>query len=69
MRDYWLVPRRRSQLSGLAAAIGSVALITILIYPLREVVPVVSTAVVYTLAVLFVSSGWGLALGAADGAC
>jgi two-component system sensor histidine kinase KdpD len=57
------VLRRRSPLSGLIAAFGSVAVITLLIYPLREVVPVVSTGVVYTLAVLLVSSYWGLALG------
>ena len=55
--------RYRSPLVGLAASVGSVALITLLIYPLREVVPVVSTGVVYTLAVLFVSSYWGLYLG------
>ena len=55
--------RNRSSLLGFAASFGSVALITLLIYPLREVVPVVSTGVVYTLAVLFVSSYWGLYLG------
>jgi hypothetical protein len=41
------VLRYRSPLVGLAASVGSVALITLLIYPLREVVPVVSTGVVY----------------------
>ena len=40
--------------------------ITLLIYPLREVVPVVSTGVVYTLAVLLVSSYWGLCARPAD---
>ncbi len=45
------------------AAAGSVALVTALIYGLRELVPVVSTGVVYMLAVLFVSSFWGLWLG------
>ena len=56
--------RERSPLYGvLAASFGSVALITLLIYPLREVVPVVSTGVVYMLAVLLVSSYWGLWLG------
>ncbi len=55
--------RRPSTLSGLLAACGSVAAITILIYGLREFVPVVSTGVVYTLAVLLVSSYWGLWLG------
>jgi two-component system, OmpR family, sensor histidine kinase KdpD len=44
-------------------AIAAVALTTALIYPLAEVVPVVSTGVVYMLAVLLVSSYWGLWLG------
>jgi two-component system, OmpR family, sensor histidine kinase KdpD len=57
------VQRNRSWVEGLVAAFGSVAVITLLIYPLREVVPVVSTGVVYTLAVLFVSSYWGLFMG------
>lgn len=43
---------------------ASVALVTAVIFALREVVPVVSTGVVYILAVLFVSSFWGLWLGA-----
>ena len=55
--------RRQSLLSGLAASIASVAAITALVYGLREVVPVVSTGVVYMLAVLLVSSRWGLWLG------
>ncbi len=42
---------------------GSVALVTVVIFGLRELVPVVSTGVVYMLAVLFVSSFWGLWLG------
>jgi two-component system sensor histidine kinase KdpD len=57
------VLRERSSLSGLLAAFLSVAAITILIYGLREFMPVVSTGVVYTLAVLLVSSYWGLWLG------
>ena len=39
------------------------ALITALVYALKEVVPVVSTGVVYMLAVLLVSSRWGLWFG------
>ena len=54
---------RRSPLIGLLAAFLSVAVITASIYGLREVVPVVSTGVVYMLAVLLVSSYWGLAMG------
>ena len=49
--------------SGVLAAVGSVALVTAVIFGLRELVPVVSTGVVYMLAVLFVSSFWGLWLG------
>lgn len=48
---------------GLAAAVASVAAITVANYGLRELVPVVSTGVVYMLAVLLVSSRWGLWLG------
>ncbi|HEX2359069.1 MAG TPA: ATP-binding protein [Solirubrobacterales bacterium] len=52
---------------GLAAALGSVAVITALIYPLREVAPAVSTGVLYLLAVLVVSTYWGLWLGLLTG--
>jgi len=54
---------RPSLASGLLAAVTSVALITLANYGLRELVPVVSTGVVYMLAVLLVSSRWGLGLG------
>src|SRR5215207_1840013 len=60
LRQHWCVQRERPSVTGLVAAFGSVAAITLLIYPLREAVPVVSTGVVYALAVLFVSSYWGL---------
>jgi two-component system, OmpR family, sensor histidine kinase KdpD len=43
--------------------VGAVAVITGVNYGLRELVPVVSTGVVYLLAVLLVSTGWGLWLG------
>jgi two-component system, OmpR family, sensor histidine kinase KdpD len=43
----------------------SVAVITGLVYALKEAVPVVSTGVVYMLAVLLVSSRWGVWLGIA----
>ena len=52
--------RRRSWTLGLAVSVGAVAIITGAIYGLRELVPVVSTGVVYLLAVLLVSTGWGL---------
>ncbi len=45
------------------AAVISVTAITAAIYGLRELVPVLSTGVVYMLAVLLVSSGWGLWFG------
>jgi two-component system sensor histidine kinase KdpD len=54
------VLRRRSWTTGLAASFIAVAVVTGVIYGLREIVPVVSTGVVYLLAVLLVSSGWGL---------
>jgi two-component system, OmpR family, sensor histidine kinase KdpD len=57
------VLRHRSWTIGLAAAVGAVAVITVVNYGLRELVPVVSTGVVYLLAVLLVSTGWGLWLG------
>jgi two-component system sensor histidine kinase KdpD len=52
--------RRDSLATGLAAAVVSVAAITAVNYGLREVAPPVSTGVVYLLAVLLVSSRWGL---------
>ena len=55
--------QKRSTRSGLLAAVVSVAAVTVLIYPLQEAVPVVATSVVYTLAVMLVSSYWGLGLG------
>jgi two-component system sensor histidine kinase KdpD len=52
-------------IAGIAASVLSVAVITGLVYALKEAVPVVSTGVVYMLAVLLVSSRWGLWLGVA----
>jgi K+-sensing histidine kinase KdpD len=49
--------------AGLLAAVLGVALSTLLIYPLREITPAVSTGVVYILAVLVISTYWGLWLG------
>jgi two-component system, OmpR family, sensor histidine kinase KdpD len=57
------VLRHRSWTVGLAVSVGAVAVITGVNYGLRELVPVVSTGVVYLLAVLLVSTGWGLWLG------
>ena len=57
--------RTRSLAAGLLVAAGSVAVITGVIFGLREVAPVLSTGVVYMLAVLLVSSYWGLWMGLA----
>ncbi len=48
---------------GIVAAVASVAFITALVYPLREIAPAVSVGVLYMLAVLFVSIFWGAWLG------
>lgn len=53
----------RSTWAGLAAMALAVAATTAAIYGLRELVPVVSTGVLYLLAVLLVSTYWGLWLG------
>jgi two-component system sensor histidine kinase KdpD len=55
--------RRPSIFSGLLAVAGSLALTTLLLYPLGDVAPPVSLGVLYLLAVLFVSTVWGLWLG------
>jgi two-component system sensor histidine kinase KdpD len=52
-------PRR----AGLIAAVVSVALCTLIVYPLKHVAPVVSLSVVYLPAVLIVSVTWGGWLG------
>src|SRR5690348_10454737 len=53
----------RSKWVGLAVAVASVAAITAVIFPLRHHVPAVSTGVLYLLAVLLMSTYWGLGLG------
>jgi two-component system, OmpR family, sensor histidine kinase KdpD len=55
----------RSTALGLLVAALSVAATTALIYPLRKVMPSVSTGVLYLIGVLIVSTGWGLWLGVA----
>ena len=56
-------PVHRSKAVGLLVAAASVAATTALIYPLRQVVPAVSTGVLYLIGVLIVSTRWGLWLG------
>ena len=55
----------RSPLLGVLVAAGSLALTTLLLYPLSEVAEPVSLGVLYLLAVLLVSTYWGLWLGLA----
>ena len=57
--------RPYSRRAGLAVATLAIALTTLVIYPLREVAPAVSTGVLYLLAVLLVSTLWGTWLGLA----
>jgi two-component system sensor histidine kinase KdpD len=52
-------------LAGVAVSLASVAGITALIFPLRQVSPASSNGVLYLLAVLLVSAVWGLRLGVA----
>ena len=56
---------RPSRLAGVLAAIGGVTLATAAVYPLKQVTPVVSLGVLYVLAVVVVSTFWGLYLGIA----
>src|SRR5918998_14570 len=53
----------RSRLLGALVAAGAVVATTLLVFPLREIAPAVSTGVVYLLTVLLVSMYWGLLLG------
>jgi two-component system sensor histidine kinase KdpD len=62
-----LKAQRPSPFIGLLVAIAGVALATTVIYPLKHLAPVVSLGVVYLLAVVAVSTFWGLALGVATG--
>jgi two-component system sensor histidine kinase KdpD len=55
----------RSTAVGVLVAAGSVAATTALLFPLSEIAPAVSLGVVYLLAVLLVSTLWGLWLGLA----
>ncbi len=48
---------------GVAVSLGSVALATAAIYPLKRLAPAVSLSVVYLPAVLLVSAYWGVAFG------
>jgi two-component system, OmpR family, sensor histidine kinase KdpD len=60
-----LAPVPPSRRAGLFVAVLSVALCTLIVYPLKHVAPVVSLSVVYLPAVLVVSIVWGGWLGVA----
>jgi hypothetical protein len=53
----------RSLATGLLVSLAAVAVTTALIYPLRQITPAVSNGVVYMLAVLVISTYWGLGPG------
>jgi two-component system, OmpR family, sensor histidine kinase KdpD len=57
----------RSPTLGAIVAAGALTLTTLLLYPLSEIAPPVSLGVLYLLAVLLVSTLWGLRLGLATG--
>jgi two-component system sensor histidine kinase KdpD len=57
--------RRPSPLAGALVGLALVGVVTGLVYVLREIMPAASTGVLYMLAVLLVSSYWGLWLGLA----
>jgi two-component system sensor histidine kinase KdpD len=58
-----LRPEPPSLAAGLVTAVLAVALVTLLIYPLREISSAESSGVAYLLAVLLVATIWGLRLG------
>jgi two-component system sensor histidine kinase KdpD len=62
---FLLAPDPPSRRAGLLTAVLSVALCTLIVYPLKHVAPVVSLSVVYLPAVLVVSVTWGGWLGVA----
>jgi two-component system, OmpR family, sensor histidine kinase KdpD len=62
-----LKAQRPSALKGVLVAIAGVALATAVIYPLKHLAPAVSLGFVYLLAVVAVSTFWGLTLGVATG--
>jgi two-component system, OmpR family, sensor histidine kinase KdpD len=68
MRSRVLNPRllraeRPSRSLGVLVSLAAVAVSTALVYPLKHLAPVQTLGVVYLLAVVIVSLGWGLAFG------
>jgi two-component system sensor histidine kinase KdpD len=62
---FLLASQPPSRRAGAIAAMATVALCTLLLYPLKHIAPVVSLGVVYLLAVLVLSAIWGAWLGVA----
>src|SRR3954452_12882792 len=62
-RRLFLRPEPPPAAAGLLVAVLAVAAITALIFPLREISPAESNGVAYLVAVLLVSTIWGLRLG------
>ncbi|HEY7961930.1 MAG TPA: ATP-binding protein [Solirubrobacteraceae bacterium] len=62
--DFLLASDPPSRRVGAITAVAAVALCTLIVYPLKQIAPVVSLGVVYLLAVLVVSATWGAWLGA-----
>jgi signal transduction histidine kinase len=58
-------PIFRSTLAGVACAVGLVVAVTLVLAPLSDYDPGVSSGVLYVLVVLFIATHWGLALGLA----
>jgi two-component system, OmpR family, sensor histidine kinase KdpD len=61
---FLLAPNPPPRRVGVLTAVAAVALCTLVVYPLKQLAPVVSLGVVYMLAVLVVSVTWGAWLGA-----
>lgn len=59
------IGRQRDSVTGALAAAISVAVVTAVVFALREQIPVAAAGVLYLLPVLAVSSRWGLPLGIA----
>ena len=59
----FLRPEPPPLVAGLVVAVVAVAIITALIFPLRQIAPAESSGVAYLLAVLLVATLWGLRLG------
>jgi two-component system, OmpR family, sensor histidine kinase KdpD len=60
---FLLMPDPPPRRVGVIVAVTTVALCTLIIYPLKHLAPVVSLGVVYLPAVLVVSATWGMRLG------